>query len=266
MFKSNFILILLLSIGLYSYSQMIPITTQDYSLKAYPTKVRYQKFVTDSLYRQIDKRKSFIDDYELKFNENRHLIEKINFIDGEKDRYSIISYNVNKSIDKEELFEPNDKIVSTVSYNYAYLGRLSEVITVEYPSSLGGANKMLKKETYRWNKKGQLSEYSIYGDDASIQKSIQYFYGPQDSLIYTITKFGYNKNIEKTTYKRDFAFYIKEIINYRNDSQVRKEVFERDENYNIINKKVYSGKNKLTLDYKYTYDEHGYVLSEIGID
>ena len=90
----------------------------------------------------MSKRKSFIDDYEITFNENRKLTSKVNYIDGQKDRYSVVSYNVNKSIDKEELFEPNGKIVSTVSYNYAYLGRLSEVITVEYPASLGGANKI----------------------------------------------------------------------------------------------------------------------------
>src|SRR5690554_3891010 len=164
MFKTNFIFLSLFCLSMISYSQIIPITTEDYSLKAYPSKVRYQKFETDTLYRQIDKRKSFIDDYEITFNENRKLTSKVNYIDGQKDRYSVVSYNVNKSIDKEELFEPNGKIVSTVSYNYAYLGRLSEVITVEYPASLGGANKMVKKETYRWNKNGQLAEYSIYGD------------------------------------------------------------------------------------------------------
>lgn len=266
MFKTNFIFLSLFCLSMISYSQIIPITTEDYSLKAYPSKVRYQKFETDTLYRQIDKRKSFIDDYEITFNENRKLTSKVNYIDGQKDRYSVVSYNVNKSIDKEELFEPNGKIVSTVSYNYAYLGRLSEVITVEYPASLGGANKMVKKETYRWNKNGQLAEYSIYGDDQSIHKTTKYFYGPQDSLIYTITKYGYNKNVEKTTYKRDFAFYVSEVVMYRNDSQVRREVYQRDENYNIINKKVYNGKNKLTLEYKMTYDQHGFITSEIGID
>ena len=100
----------------------------------------------------------------------------------------------------------------------------------------------------------------------SIHKTTEYFYGPQDSLIYTITKYGYNKNVEKTTYKRDFAFYVSEVVMYRNDSQVRKEVYQRDENYNIINKKVYNGKNKLTLEYKMTYDQHGFITSEIGID
>ena len=114
MFKTNFIFLSLFCLSMISYSQIIPITTEDYSLKAYPSKVRYQKFETDTLYRQIDKRKSFIDDYEITFNENRKLTNKVNYIDGQKDRYSVVSYNVNKSIDKEELFEPNGKIVSTV--------------------------------------------------------------------------------------------------------------------------------------------------------
>lgn len=74
---------------------------------------------------------------------------------------------------------------------------MEEVVEVNYPASLGGANKMVSRQTYKWNPKGQLSEYSIYGDDASRQKTIQYFYGPQDSLIYTLTTYGFNKNVEE---------------------------------------------------------------------
>lgn len=125
---------------------------------------------------------------------------------------------------------------------------------------------MVSKQTYKWNSKGQLSEYSIYGDDASKQKTIEYFYGPQDSLIYTLTTFGFNKNIEKTTYKRDFKHHLIEMSVFRNDLQVRRETYDLNDNFQIIGKKVYNGKNKLTLSYTYTYDEHNYMLSEIAKD
>ncbi len=265
--RLNLILLALLFIGLSGYSQMVPIHSKDYSLKAYPHTVRFKKYETDTLYAENEKRVSFIDDYELEFNEDRKLIKKTNFIKGNSDRYSIFTYNVNRSLEKEELFEPvSGKLVSTVSYKYDYLGKLAEVITTEYPVSLGGANKMVRKETYKHNPNGQIAEYSIYGDDETLHKTTEYFYGPQDSLIYTVTKSGYNRNIEKTTYKRDFALYVSEMIIHRNDSQVRREVYERDENYRIIKKKVYSGKNRLTLEYRYEYDQHGYITSEIGLD
>lgn len=266
MIKKSFLFILVSLFVSSLNAQMIPISTSDYGLKAYPISVRYQKYETDSTNKPKDQRSSFIDDYLMNFNENRLLVEKINYIGGKNDRYSKFTYNVNRTLDKEEFFEPTNKIISTTSYSYAYLGRPSEVVAVEYPASLGGANKMVSKQTYKWNEKGQLSEYSTFGDDATIQKTIKYFYGPQDSLIYTLSSFGYNRNIEKTVYNRDFNFFVKEMILYRNDSQVRRETYTLDDKNQIVNKKVYNGKDKLTLDYKYTYDEHGYMTSEIGVD
>ncbi len=106
---------------------------------------------------------------------------------------------------------------------------------------------MVSRQTYKWNPKGQLSEYSIYGDDASRQKTIQYFYGPQDSLIYTLTTYGFNKNVEKTTYKRNFAHYLVEMTMFRNDEQTRRETYDLNNQYQVVGKKVYNGKNKLEV-------------------
>lgn len=248
-------------------AQIVPITTADYGLYGYPLTVGYQKYSTDTNYVQKEKKISFIDDYNMTFNENRRLVKRQHFINGNKDRYTIFTYDdVTRDLLKEELFEANSKIVSTITHKYGYLGRLEEVLSVEYPVSLGGANKMVSKQTYKWNPKGQLSEYSIYGDDASRQKTIQYFYGPQDSLIYTLTTYGFNKNVEKTTYKRNFAHYLIEMTMFRNDEQTRRETYDLNDQYQVVGKKVYNGKNKLTLSYTYTYDEHNYMLSEIAKD
>ncbi len=269
MLKSRiFLLVSLLFCSVFiSNAQIVPVTTMDYGLMGYPLSVRYQKYETDTNYSQKDKRTSFIDDYTLIFNENRRLVERQHYIGGNKDRYSIFTYdNTTRDLLKEELFEANKKIVSTITYKYGYLGRLEEVVEVNYPASLGGANKMVSRQTYKWNQKGQLSEYSTYGDDASMQKTIQYFYGPQDSLIYTLTTYGFNKNVEKTTYKRNFAHYLIEMTMFRNDRQTRRETYDLNDNFQIIGKKIYNAKNKLTLTYTYTYDEHNYMLSEIAKD
>lgn len=250
-----------------SKAQIVPVTTSDYGLMGYPLTVRYQKYETDTNYKQKNKRTSFIDDYQMTFNENRRLVERQHYIGGNKDRFSVFTYDdVTRDLLKEELFEANKKVVSTINHKYGYLGRLEEVVEVNYPASLGGANKMVSRQTYKWNPKGQLSEYSIYGDDASRQKTIQYFYGPQDSLIYTLTTYGFNKNVEKTTYKRNFAHYLVEMTMFRNDEQTRRETYDLNNQYQVVGKKVYNGKNKLTLTYTYTYDEHNYMLSEIAKD
>ena len=265
--KRIYLLVALLFCSAYiSQAQMVPVSTKDYGLMGYPLTVRYQKYETDTTYKEQGKRTSFIDDYQMTFNENRQLIERQHYIGENKDRYSIFSYDINCHLQKEELFEANKKIVSTINYNYGYLGRLENVIAVEYPASLGGANKMASKKTYKWNEKGQLSEYSTYSDDASLQKTIQYFYGPQDSLIYTLSTYGYNKNVEKTTYKRDYKHNLVEMTMFRNDSQVRRETYDLNDLFQIVGKKVYNGKDKLTLTYTYTYDEHNYMLSEIAKD
>lgn len=258
---------LLIGFGIVIEAQIVPVKTTDYGLFGYPLTIRYQKYETDTNYIKIEQRKSFIDDYQMTFNENRRLVTRQHYIRGNKDRYTVFTYDeITRDLLKEELFEANGKIVSTINHKYGYLGRVEEVLTIEYPASLGGANKMVSKETYKWNPKGQLSEYSIYGDDASRQKTIEYYYGPQDSLIYTTTTYGYNKNIEKTTYKRDFKHHLIEITMFRNDRQVRRETYDLNNDFLIIVKKIYNAKNKLTLAYTYTYDEHGYMLSEIAQD
>lgn len=265
-YKVYFLFTLLLSLALGAKAQLIPNTTKDYGFMGYPTKVHYQKYETDTNYKQLEKRTSFIDESELVFNEDRQLTNRTYFINGNKDRYSTFTYDINRHLQKEDLFEPTGKIVSTVTYTYGYLGRLEQVLTVDYPGSLGGANKMVSKETYKWNNKGQISEYSIYADDASLQSTIQYFYGPQDSLIYTLTNYGYNKNIEKTTYRRDYNYNVIEKTMFRNDKQIRRETYKWNDKNQIEEKKIYNEKNKLNLTYTYTYDEHSFVLSEIAKD
>jgi hypothetical protein len=265
-YKVYFLVAILFVLSFGAKAQLIPNTTKDYGFMGYPTKVHYQKYDTDTNYKQLDKRISFIDESELTFNEDRQLVNRTYFIKGNKDRYSTFTYDINRHLQKEELFEPNGKIVSTITYSYGYLGRLEQVLTVDHPQSLGGANKMVSKETYKWNNKGQITEYSIYGDDASLQTTIQYYYGPQDSLIYTLTTHGYNKNVEKTTYRRDFKYNVIEMTMFRNDSQIRRETYLWNDKNQIVEKKIYNAKNKLNLTYTYTYDEHGFMLSEIAKD
>jgi hypothetical protein len=266
-YRVYLLVLLLLCIGFGSNAQIVPISTDDYKLMGYPLKMRYQKFETDTNYSQKLKRTSYIEDYELTFNENRKLIQRQHYIGENKDRYSVFTYdNISRYLLKEELFEANNKIVSTITHSYNYLGRLAEVVEVNYPASLGGANKVVFRQSYKWNEKGQLSQYTTFGDDASKQKTIEYFYGPQDSLIYTLTTYGFNKNVEKTTYKRNFAHYLIEMTIFRNDSQVRRETYDLNDKFQMVGKKVYNGKNKLTLTYNYTYDEHNYMLSEIAKD
>ncbi|MFA7081279.1 MAG: hypothetical protein WC135_01585 [Bacteroidales bacterium] len=258
---------LLISSAFLLEAQIVPVTTMDYGLMGYPLTIRYQKYATDTNFAQKEQKQSFIDDYQMTFNENRRLVQRQHFISGNKDRYTVFTYDeVTRDLLKEELFEANAKIVSTINHKYGYLGRVEEVITVEYPASLGGANKMVSKQTYKWNAKGQLSEYSVYGDYASREKTIEYYYGPQDSLIYTLTTYGFNKNIEKTTYKRDFKHHLIEMTAFRNDQQVRRETYDLNDLFLVVGKKVYNGKNKLTLSYTYTYDEHNYMLSEVAKD
>ncbi|MDR0971191.1 MAG: hypothetical protein LBM25_02260 [Bacteroidales bacterium] len=264
----NLIFFALLLLFLFeSKAQIVPVSTEDYGLMGYPMEVKYQKYETDTNYNQKEKQVSFIDDYTMEFDKNRRLIKRQHFIKGNKDRYTIFTYDtITRNLLKEELFEASGKVVSTITHSYNYLGRLEEVVSVEYPLSLGGANKMVSKQTYKWNRKGQLSEYTTFGDDASKQKTIEYFYGPQDSLIYTLTTYGFNKNVEKTTYKRDFKHYVIEVTFFRNDKQTRRETFLLNDKNQIIEKKIFDPNDKITLTYNYTYDEHNYVLSEIAKD
>ena len=177
-YRVYLLVLLLLCIGFGSNAQIVPISTDDYKLMGYPLKMRYQKFETDTNYSQKLKRTSYIEDYELTFNENRKLIQRQHYIGENKDRYSVFTYdNISRYLLKEELFEANNKIVSTITHSYNYLGRLAEVVEVNYPASLGGANKVVFRQSYKWNEKGQLSQYTTFGDDASKQKTIEYYYG-----------------------------------------------------------------------------------------
>lgn len=259
---------LLLAIALLSswqaYSQVTPHTTTDYHLEGYPKQVRYMKFESDSALK--NQRTSFIEDYQLTFNDQRQLIERTNYINGKKDRYSTYEYDNNRQLFKETLLEANNKIVSVTEYTYNYLGRIAEIITIEYPQSRGGANTVVRHESYEYNKKGQQIKHIISSDNSKESRTTQFFYGPQDSLIYTITTYSYNKNVDKVTYKRDFKHSLIEKINIRNDKQTRRETYSYNDKGLLEQKEVYNGKNKKLLTYTYKYDQHNYMIEEIAVN
>jgi hypothetical protein len=238
---------LLLAIALLSswqaYSQVTPHTTTDYHLEGYPKQVRYMKFESDSALK--NQRTSFIEDYQLTFNDQRLLIERTNYINGKKDRYSTYEYDNNRQLFKETLLEANNKIVSVTEYTYNYLGRIAEITTIEYPQSRGGANTVVRHESYEYNKKGQQIKHIISSDNSKESRTTQFFYGPQDSLIYTITTYSYNKNVDKVTYKRDFKHSLIEKINIRNDKQTRRETYSYNDKGLLEQKEVYNGKYSL---------------------
>jgi hypothetical protein len=259
---------LLLAIALLSswqaYSQVTPHTTTDYHLEGYPKQVRYMKFESDSALK--NQRTSFIEDYQLTFNDQRQLIERTNYINGKKDRYSTYEYDNNRQLFKETLLEANNKIVSVTEYTYNYLGRIAEITTIEYPQSRGGANTVVRHESYEYNKKGQQIKHIISSDNSKESRTTQFFYGPQDSLIYTITTYSYNKNVDKVTYKRDFKHSLIEKINIRNDKQTRRETYSYNDKGLLEQKEVYNGKNKKLLTYTYEYDQHNYMIEEIAVN
>ncbi|MBO5963922.1 MAG: hypothetical protein U0K83_07570 [Bacteroidales bacterium] len=259
---------LLLAIALLSswqaYSQVTPHTTTDYHLEGYPKQVRYMKFESDSALK--NQRTSFIEDYQLTFNDQRQLIERTNYINGKKDRYSTYEYDNNRQLFKETLLEANNKIVSVTEYTYNYLGRIAEITTIEYPQSRGGANTVVRHESYEYNKKGQQIKHIISSDNSKESRTTQFFYGPQDSLIYTITTYSYNKNVDKVTYKRDFKHSLIEKINIRNDKQTRRETYSYNDKGLLEQKEVYNGKNKKLLTYTYKYDQHNYMIEEIAVN
>jgi hypothetical protein len=202
----------------------------------------------------------------LVFNAERQLTESVNYIDGKKDRYVTFEYDNNRHLEKETLMESNNKIVSITEYSYNYLGRIAEITTVEYPQSRGGANTVVRKESYEYNKKGQQIKQIISSDNNRECRTTEYFYGPQDSLIYTITTYSYNKNVDKVTYKRDFNHTLIEKINIRNDKQTRRETYSYNDKGLLETKEVYNGKNKRLLTYSYKYDQHNYMTEEIAVN
>lgn len=246
------------------FCQVAPHTTADYGLLGYPTQVRYMKFEADSSLK--NQRTSFIEDYKLVFDNNRKLTERTNYIDGKRDRYSTYEYDNNRHLVKETLLEADNKIVSVTEYNYNYLGRVAQITTVEYPQSRGGANTVVRQELYEYNAKGQQTKHIISSDNNRESRTTEFFYGPQDSLIYSITTYSYNKNVDKTNYKRDFDHSLIEKTDIRNDKQVRRETYSYNDKGLLAEKQVYNGKNKKLLTYSYTYDEHNYLTEEIAVN
>ena len=95
---------------------------------------------------------------------------------------------------------------------------------------------------------------------------MEYFYGPQDSLIHTISTFEFTKNVDKVTFKRDYKHDVIEKITVRNDKQTRRETFERNDKGLIIKKEVFNAKDKKLLTYTYEYDVHNYMTSEVAVN
>lgn len=245
-------------------AQDIPNMTKDYDLSGYPSVVRYMKFESDSTLKS--QRTSFIDDYQLNFNNLRQLTDRVNYINGNKDRQIQYQYDNNKQLVKKTLMEENNKVVAVTTYEYNYLGRLAKAIEVEYPQSRGGANTIVKTEEFFYNAKGLLNKYTLDSQNPRENKVIEYFYGPQDSLIHTITTFEFTKNIDKVTYKRDYKHDVIEKITVRNDKQTRRETFERNDKGLVVKKEVFNAKDKKLLTYTYEYDVHNYMTSEVAVN
>lgn len=262
--KKFFVCFIVLFAGLTAISQDIPNMTKDYDLAGYPSSVRYMKFESDSTLKS--QRTSFIDDYQLTFNNIRQLTERVNYIDGKKDRFIEYKYDNNKQLVKKTLMEANNKIVAVTTYEYNYLGRLAKAVEVEYPQSRGGANTVERTEEFFYNKKGLLSKYTLVSQNERENKVVEYFYGPQDSLIHTISTFEFTKNVDKVTFKRDYKHDVIEKITVRNDKQTRRETFERNDKGLIIKKEVFNAKDKKLLTYTYEYDVHNYMTSEVAVN
>jgi hypothetical protein len=245
-------------------AQDIPNMTKDYDLSGYPSTVRYMKFESDSALKS--QRTSFIDDYQLEFNNIRQLTHRVNFIDGKKDRFIDYQYDNNKQLVKKTLMEANNKIVAVTTYEYNYLGRLAKAVEIEYPQSRGGANTIMRTEEFFYNKKGLLSKYTLDSQNERENKVVEYFYGPQDSLIHTISTFEFTKNVDKVTIKRDYKHDMIEKITVRNDKQTRRETFERNDKGLVVKKEVFNAKDKKLLTYTYEYDVHNYMTSEIAVN
>ncbi|MDR1006319.1 MAG: hypothetical protein LBL74_05600 [Bacteroidales bacterium] len=264
--KTLFCIIITVFAALQATSQTTPNLTKDYGLFGYPSVVRYMKFETDTADNPKIQRTAFIDDYQLTFNERRELLKRTNFINGTADRQIILDYDNKRHLVKETLQEADGKIVSVTDYKYGYIGRVSQITITEYPDSRAGANTLVYKETYDYNKKGQLETKTIYNNGSDTSKQTKYYYGPADSLIYTISTYGNNKNVEKVSFKRDFKHDVIEMLLVRNDKQARREEYDLNKQGQCVTKRVYNGKNKLILTYSYQYDQHGNLTAEVGVD
>ncbi len=258
-----FIMLFISSLGFVN-AQTPPMTAVDYNLKGYPKTVRYMKFEADTTLKK--QRTSYIEDYQLSFNENRLLTQRVNYISGQPDRSTIFEYNSKRQLVKQTIKEKDGRIASTTTYTYNTIGRLATLTETSYPNSRAGANKTERMEVYTYSSKGLLVEKDIRSDNNYANKNIKYFYGPADSLISMITTYSYNSNVEKLTVRRDFNNLALEKIWTRNDKQTRRETYTYDDNLMLASKEVYNTKNKKILTYTYKYDEHFNLLSEIAID
>lgn len=246
-------------------AQTSPHKTLDYNLQGYPKIVRYMKFEADTALKE--QRISYIEDYQLTFDDNRQLLDRTNFINGNRDRSTKYEYNNKRQLITETIYEASGSIVDKITYTYNNIGRLATLTEVSYPNSRGGANRIERNEVYTYNTKGLLIEKNITSDNKYGNKKITYAYGPADSLISQVTTYGYNSNVEKMVIKRDFANRKMETTWSRNDKMTRRELYYYD-NYTgmMTNKEVFSSKNEKLLTYTYKYDEHFNKISEIAID
>src|SRR5574344_65336 len=262
--KSILILPIVCLLSFVGNSQTSNCTNNDYNLLAYPKTVRYMKFEADTNIKT--QRTSFIEDYQLSFNDKRQVTERINYINGKEDRHIKFEYDNKRHLIKETLTENDNKIVSITNYTYNNIGRLATAKEIEYPQSRGGANKVVRDEVYTYNEKGLLIEKNINSDNSYNNKNIKYYYGPQDSIISTVTTYGYNKNVDKVEYKRAFNNMTIEQTFIRNDKMTRRETYQWNDKFLLESKDVYNNKNKKILTYTYTYDVHNNMLSEVAVD
>ena len=171
--KSLIFIGIALFVALSSKAQDVAYRTTDFNLQGYPKTVRYMKFVSDSSLKQ--QRTSYIEDYLLTFNDNRLLTERVNFINGQRDRVTKYEYNNRRQLISETISEADGRIASQKTYTYNNIGRLATLTEISYPNSRGGANRVERKEENTYNTKGLLVEKRITSDNTYGNKTIQYF-------------------------------------------------------------------------------------------
>ena len=188
--RIKFLLLLVSCIfsAIISYSQVSPCRTIDFNLQGYPKSVRYLKFESDSSLKQ--QRVSYIEDYQLFFDADRLLTERVYYINGQRDRSVKYEYNNKRQLVKETVYEKDNRIACTTEYTYNNIGRLSGVTEISYPQSRAGANTTERTEIYTYNSRGLLTEKDIHSDNIYANKNIKYYCSQNKCFLFkTINQF-----------------------------------------------------------------------------
>lgn len=144
----------------------------------------------------------------------------------------------NQRVMGRERYEVGGKILEQVSYSYTPRG----YIAMEETSSQSG--KLVHTREYWYNRRGNLLRERVrvnYQDWREEWKKVSYAYYPKSDLV------------KKEVWRNSEGF--KEVNKYLYDS-----------NGNVLVSRKYDGKNTLTDEWKYSYDEYGNEIHKTGAD